>query len=377
MDVVLIKSSLTFDGVSVSFFDTVEGKEPVREALAKELDVRESQVVITNVTSPRTSTRKLGTRCSSVDCSPNATGYTRYQGRACGGRNEICIGDEEPCSSANTVGACKAVCDAADSCTSFEFTMHSSNCQASTSCTKEYSSTTWVDETLYTKLTSSTTAAPTPSPTTAIALVEYQVVMESGSHAQINATMVKIEAGLAPRTFNDASPSFTDAIVSPSKNSSIETATRVSSMVFTMLHSDNQDMQESARVLGQTQRYEGPALELPDGDIGSTEAAVTNWWPPSDGDIASIVIGGLIGGVIAAVAVARRRRQQVPPISEGGEARTDLSSEAGAEASVDVDVSAPHKNPMYPHGSAEAEDDRLSTSSALSTFSSARSVADI
>ena len=59
MDVVLVKSSVAFEGVNTSFFDTEEGRAPVRKALTQELDVKESQVEIIGVTS-RTTRRRLG-----------------------------------------------------------------------------------------------------------------------------------------------------------------------------------------------------------------------------------------------------------------------------------------------------------------------------
>jgi hypothetical protein len=57
MDVVLVKSSVSFKNVDTSLFDTEAGKAPVRKTLAKELDVKESQVEIIDVTSTTTRRR--------------------------------------------------------------------------------------------------------------------------------------------------------------------------------------------------------------------------------------------------------------------------------------------------------------------------------
>jgi len=59
MDVVLVKSSVSFEGISTSFFGTEEGRAPIRKALAQELDVKEIQVEIIGVTST-TTRRRLG-----------------------------------------------------------------------------------------------------------------------------------------------------------------------------------------------------------------------------------------------------------------------------------------------------------------------------
>jgi hypothetical protein len=59
--VLLIKSSVAFQGVGASAFDTTEGLAPLIEALASALGVNESQVEIANVATTSSSSRRLGT----------------------------------------------------------------------------------------------------------------------------------------------------------------------------------------------------------------------------------------------------------------------------------------------------------------------------
>jgi hypothetical protein len=218
MDVVLVKSSLSFEGVNTSFFGTEEGRAPVRKALAQELDVKESQVEIIGVTST-TTRRRLG---------------------------------------AQTV-------------------------------------------------------------------VEYQIVVDLEDYAQLDATTAKIESGLAPSTFNMASDQLADAVVSPSRSDSIETAAGVPSLTFAALQSDSEDIRESA-ALSSPQAYEGPQLTIDSELTASASTTVEGEGGLSGGVIAGVTIGIVV--VVALVATTYRYSKR--------QTKTILSTQTVNNPSMDV-----------------------------------------
>jgi hypothetical protein len=223
MDVVLVKSSVSFEGVNTSFFGTEEGKAPVRKALAQELDVMESQVEIVDVKST-TTRRRLGTQT----------------------------------------------------------------------------------------------------------IVEYQVVVDSENYAQFDATIAKIESGLVPSTFNAASVQLVDAVVSPSRSDSVETAAGVPSLMFAALQSDSEEVRASA-ALSSSQTYKGPKLTIYSDE--STASASTT--VEGEGGLGSGVIAGVVIGIVVVVALmvatAYSKRQTSHLATE-----TVLSTDSAIAVSVPV-----------------------------------------
>eukprot|EP01046_Picozoa_sp_COSAG06_P010573 COSAG06_NODE_579_length_14027_cov_2.460942_5_plen_3130_part_00 len=63
------------------------------------------------------------------DCTPT---FVVNNNRGCSGRNEICSHSAPPCSDANTMEECQALCTADDNCVSFEFS--GDRCQMSSTC---------------------------------------------------------------------------------------------------------------------------------------------------------------------------------------------------------------------------------------------------
>ena len=121
-------------------------------------------------------------------------------------------------------------------------------------------------------------------------VVEYQIVVESHDHTQIDDTSAKIEAGLNPSTFNDASAALANAVVSPSTSDTIETAAGMPSLAYATIQSDNDSVEAMS-----SQEYDGPSLTLSDNASGSTQTELIVG--------RSSNIGITVGAVVAVVAV--------------------------------------------------------------------------
>ena len=65
-----------------------------------------------------------------------SNGYVEQEtAGGCSGQNEICSYNTGACASANTLPACKALCDADSTCVSLEYDSNANYCQLSDSCT--------------------------------------------------------------------------------------------------------------------------------------------------------------------------------------------------------------------------------------------------
>jgi hypothetical protein len=161
-------------------------------------------------------------------------------------------------------------------------------------------------------------------------IVEYQVVVDSENYAQFDATIAKIESGLVPSTFNAASVQLVDAVVSPSRSDSVETAAGVPSLMFAALQSDSEEVRASA-ALSSSQTYKGPKLTIYSDE--STASASTT--VEGEGGLGSGVIAGVVIGIVVVVALmvatAYSKRQTSHLATE-----TVLSTDSAIAVSVPV-----------------------------------------
>jgi hypothetical protein len=161
--------------------------------------------------------------------------------------------------------------------------------------------------------------------------VEYQVVVDSEDYAQLDATTAKIESGLAPSTFNMASDQLADAVVSPSRSDSIETAAGVPSLTFAALQSDSEDVRESA-ALSSPQAYEGPQLTIESDELtGSAATTAEDEGGLSGGVIAGVAIGMVVVVALVATTYRHSKRQTSHLTTE-----TVLSTEAVNNPTMDA-----------------------------------------
>jgi hypothetical protein len=170
-------------------------------------------------------------------------------------------------------------------------------------------------------------------------VVEYQIVVDSEDYAQLDATTAKIESGLAPSTFNTASDQLADAVVSPSRSNSIETAAGVPSLTFAALQSASENVRELA-ALSSSHAYKGPKLTIDSGELtGSATRTAEGERGLSGGVMAGVAIGVVVVVALVATTYMYSKRQTL-----------HLTTETVKNPSMDVN-----------HESAPLEDDRAVT----------------